>query len=376
MKKGKRIMQFRCNTKKLAEALSVTGRAVSTKSSMPAMEGILIRTDNNQITLHAYNLELGISTAIDAECQTDGEIVLNAKIFTDMVRKLPGETVEVKSNEKLLTIVTSGAAEFTILGIPALEFPELPVFSDGTSIELPENLLMSMIRQTIFSISTDESNPIHTGILFELQDKVLRLVAVDGFRLAIRKEQVKEEQNTSFVVPGKTLTEIYKLLHPENDDPITINIGKKHLLFETGGYTIISRLLEGQFLDYKSVLSGTKTAEARVNARTLTNSIDRASLLITDRLKSPVRCIFEPDRIRIKCSSSIGKIYDEVNAIFDGEPCEMGFNNRYLIDALKATDCDEIRIQLGGSLSPMKICPPDGDAFIFLVLPVRLNADG
>lgn len=369
-------MQFRCNTKKLAEALSITGRAVSSKTSMPALEGILIRTGDQQITLQAYDMELGISTSIDAECPNEGEIVLNAKIFTDMVRKLPGDSVEVKSDEKLLTIVNSGPAEFTILGIPALEFPELPSLTGGTSIQLPENLLFSMIRQTIFAISTDENNPIHTGILFELHDKILRLVAVDGFRLAIRTEPVTDKENLSFVVPGKTLTEIYKLLHSENDQPLTITLGEKHLLFEINGYTFISRLLEGQFLDYKSVLSGNQTAEARVNARALSNSIDRASLLITDRLKSPVRCIFEPERIRIKCSSSIGKVYDEISAAFEGEPCEMGFNNRYLLDALKAADCDEIRIQVGGPLAPMKILPPDGDAFIFLVLPVRLNADG
>lgn len=369
-------MQFRCNTKRLAEALSITGRAVSSKTSMPALEGILLRTRENQITLQAYDLELGISTAIDAECLSEGEIVLNAKIFTDMVRKLPGDTVEVKSDDKLLTIVTSGTAEFTILGTPAMEFPELPSLSGGNSIQLPENLLMSMIRQTIFAISTDESNPIHTGILFELQKKVLRLVAVDGFRLAIRTEPITEEQTFSFVVPGKTLMEINKLLHPDSDQAITVTIGEKHLLFEIDGFIVISRLLEGQFLDYKSVLSGSKTAEARVNARALTNSIDRASLLITDRLKSPVRCIFEPDRIRIKCSSSIGKVYDEVPVAFEGDPCEMGFNNRYLMDALKAADCDEIRIQVGGPLAPMKILPPDSEDFIFLVLPVRLNADG
>lgn len=369
-------MQFRCNTKKLAEALAVAGRAVSSKTSMPALEGILIRTGDHQIILQAYDLELGISTTIEAECRSDGEIVLNAKIFADMVRKLPGDTVEVKSDDKLLTIVTSGAAEFTILGTPAVEFPELPSLSDGASIELPENLLSSMIRQTIFAISTDESNPIHTGILFELQEKTLRLVAVDGFRLAIRTEPVTQDGSFAFVVPGKTLAEISKLLHSESDEKITVTVGEKHILFDIAGYTVISRLLEGQFLDYKSVLGGSTTAHARVNARALTDSIDRASLLITDRLKSPVRCIFESDRIRIKCSSSIGKVYDEVSAAFEGEPCEMGFNNRYLMDALKAADCDEVRIQLGGPLSPMKICPPDGDAFIFLVLPVRLNADG
>lgn len=369
-------MQFLCNTKKLAEALTITGHAVSSKTSMPALEGILIRTDGTQIILQAYNMELGISTSIEAQCQSNGEIVLNAKIFTDMVRKLPGENVEVKSDEKLLTIVTSGTAEFTILGIPAMEFPELPALTGGLSVTLPESLLMGMIRQTIFAISTDESNPIHTGILFELHSGTLRLVAVDGFRLAIRTEHISENQDASFVVPGKTLTEIYKLLHAEGEQTITATIGEKHLLFEINGYTFISRLLEGQFLDYKSVLGGSKTAEARVNTRALAESIDRASLLITDRLKSPVRCIFEPECVRIKCTSSIGKIYDEVSLTFDGEPCEMGFNNRYLMDALKAADCDEIHIQLGGPLAPMKILPPDGDAFIFLVLPVRLNADG
>ncbi len=368
-------MQFSCNTKALSEALSVTSRAVAAKTSLPALEGIYLKANENQVIVRAYNLELGISTTLAADCKEDGEIVLNAKLFSGMVRRIPTDTLTIQSNNKLLTTITSGTTEFTILGTSAEEFPELPTLTDGTALHLPENILSSMIKQTIFAVSTDESNPIHTGILFELHDQTIRLVAVDGFRLAIRTEKIEETTSLSFVVPGKTLNEIFKMLHAESEDVITLTISEKHLSLKINQYTLISRLLEGQFLDYKSVLSGTTATTIKINTRNFINSIDRASLLITDRLKSPVRCTFKENHIHIHCSSSIGKIYDEIDANIEGDDCEIGFNNHYLLDALRAADTDEIRVELSGALAPMKIYPPENDDFIFLVLPVRLTAN-
>lgn len=368
-------MHFTCNKKDFSEAVSVIQRAVSSKSSLPALEGILLKASGDGVELYSYDLELGMYTKVPAIVEEPGEIVLNAKMFGDMVRRLPSEKVEIKADDKLMTTVTSGASEFTVIGIPASEFPDLPSLTDGTLITLAENMLSSMIKQTIFAISTDDTKPIHTGTLFEINPDQIRLVSVDGFRLAIRTEKISCDDDLNFVVPGKTLSELFKLLDAESDSNITVSIGKKHVLFMINGYSIISRLLEGEFLDYKNVLGNQSTTEVRVNVRTFCNSIDRASLLISDRLKSPVRCIFEPDRIKVKCTTTIGRIYDEIPAKLTGSAFEMGFNNRYLMDALKAAECDEVRIVLNGSLSPMKIYPVNGECFIFLVLPVRLKSE-
>ena len=210
-------MHFTCNKKELTEAVSVIQRAVSTKSSLPALEGILIKTANSCIRMFAYDLELGMYTNVPAIIEEPGDIVLNAKIFSDMVRRLPSEKVDIRTDEKLLTSITSGASEFTIMGIPVSEFPELPSLTDGKTLSLPENLLSSMIKQTIFAISSDDSKPIHTGTLFEIKQDELRLVSVDGFRLAIRTEKIKCDNEMNIVVPGKTLSELFKMHRSDED---------------------------------------------------------------------------------------------------------------------------------------------------------------
>jgi len=368
-------MKFSCGKKNFSDAVSVIQRAVSTKTTIPALEGILIKAADNKITLTSNDLEIGMTTTLDANVTEPGDVVLNAKLFSEILRKLPTDYVDISVDDKLLTTVTSGASEFTILGIPASEFPETPVLTECEKFSMPQNILASMIRQTIFCISTDDTKPVHTGSLFELSENQIRIVSVDGFRLAVRTEKINNSLTAKFVVPGKTLSEILKMLSPESDENINMCIGRKHILFEINGYTIISRLLEGDFLDYRSVIVNASSTEIRINVRNFTDSIERASLLISDRLKSPVRCVFDKDIIKVTCSTPSGKVYDEIPATLTGDTVEMGFNNRYLLDALKAAECDEIRVFLNGPLSPMRIYPIDGENFIFLVLPVRLKTD-
>lgn len=369
-------MKFSCGKKIFAESVGIIQRAVSTKSTIPALEGIYLKTQETSLKITAYDLEIGMSTEIPVSVSEPGEIVLNAKIFSDMLRKLPSDEVNITTDEKLLTTVTSGASEFTILGIPPSDFPELPSLSECTEIQVSQKILSSMIHQTLFSVSSDDTKPIHTGSLFELEEGKIRIISVDGYRLAIRTESIKNSQILKFVVPGKTLGEVLKMLSPEKDEAIKILVGKRHILFEIDNYSVISRLLEGEFLDYHSVVSGSHSAEIKIKVKDFLSTIERASLLISDRLKSPVRCLFEKDKLKVSCSTSIGKVYDEVPSALNGETTEIGFNNRYLLDALKAADCDEIRATLNGPLSPMKILPPEGEAFIFLVLPVRLKSNG
>jgi DNA polymerase III subunit beta len=367
------IMKITCDKQKLNEAVLNIQKAVSTKSSVPALEGILIRTEENSVFLCGYDLELGITTVFDCSVEEKGSIVLNARLFSEIVRRLPAPEVTISSDEKQMAIIKSGEAEYSIVGIPAQEYPELPSVSGETTLKIPSTTLHSMIHQTLFAVADNDAKPIHTGTLFELEPNHIRLISVDGYRLAIREETVQSTLNTSFVVPGKTLSEVLKLLS-DDEGEVELQIGRRHILFSIDNYTVISRLLEGDFLDYRAAIPKDCSTELKVSTQNFINSVERVSLLITDRLKSPVRCIFENNEIRVSCSTAIGRANDKLAAQISGDSLEIGFNNRFLLDALRNTECDEIRIQMNGPLSPMRILPPEGNSFLFLVLPVRLKS--
>lgn len=368
-------MNIRCNSKELSEAVINVQRAVSDKSTLAALEGILLKAEYNNLYLCGYNLELGISTNLTTQVAETGEIILNARLLSDILRKIPGEIVEISTDNKNLTTIKSDNSNFSIVGIAAEEYPNLPEIIDDIGLNIDGNILKEMIKQTIFAVSDNDTNPIHTGILFEIYDDEIKLVAVDGYRLALRKEKVNLKENItekiSFVVPGKTLNEILKLIN--ENDKVNILIDKKHIIFNINGYKVISRLLEGKFLDYNAAIPNGSSTVVRVNTRDFINSVERVSLIIADRLKSPLRCIFKENEIKLSCTTAIGKASDEIIAPCRGEELEIGFNNRYLLDALKNSGTDEVRVELINALSPMKVMPKDGDNFVFLVLPVRLK---
>lgn len=367
-------MQFTVTRSEISEAVINIQRAVSTKTSIPALEGILINALEGTIELSAYDLELGITTVIPATCREQGKTVINAKVFSEIVRKSPADTVTVSVNEKNMVTIVSGQSEFTIIGIPAEEFPEFPKISDSTVIKIQSNVLKSMIRQTLFAIAEGDAKPIHQGSLFNIEDGRLDMVSVDGYRLAKRTEPIKFDENIDFVVPGKTLGEINKLLK-DSDDEIELIAGRRHIMFKINNYTIISSLIEGEFLNYKRSIPDSNPIEVLVKTREAIECVERVSLLITDRLKSPLRCTFEGDQVKLLCTTSVGRAQDFLPAKITGGDIEIGFNNRYLLDALKHTESDEVVIRLSTPLSPMIITPKEGDDFLFLVLPVRLKAN-
>ena len=232
-----------------------------------------------------------------------------------------------------------------------------------------------MIRQTVYATSENMAKPIYTGSLFEIENAVLTIVAIDGYRMAIRKENVESQSNTSFVVPGKTQLEILKLLS-DDEEPVDIIIGQRHITFKVKNYRVISRLLEGIFIDYKSTIPQTEKTEVVINTRRLINSVERMSLMNNDRMQSPVRCKFLGDQIKFSCASAVGSANDSIRIPIIGEQVEIGFNNRYMLDALKNTDCDEVKIVLNGTISPIVIKPVQGDSFLFIVVPMRLANEG
>ncbi len=365
-------MKFVCDRQALLDAVNNVQRAVSGKSTLPSLEGVLLRTSGSSLFLAGYDLDLGITTTIEAQVSEPGEIVLSAKLFGEIVRRLPGDQVRLSCDEKYNTLITSGQTEFTIIGLSATEYPEIPTVPDGAAFTLPQNLLRSMIRQTIFAVAQTDARPVHTGVQFEIAEDSVRLVAVDGSRLAVRCEPIQSKETATFVVPGKTLNEVLKLLS-DDDTPMSMAVGRRHIVMEIDGYAVISRLLDGEFLPYRKAIPQQVTTTISLNTRDLIDAVERASLVINDRIKSPLVCDFHDDEIQISCTTPLGSVNDVIPAKIEGDSEEMGFNSRFLLDALKNTETDEVRIELGGALSPMKVLPPEGESFLFLVLPVRLK---
>ncbi len=368
-------MKFSCLRTDLVSAISNVSRAVSSKASIPALEGVLIKAYNNSLNISGYNLEIGITTDVEATIKQEGEIVLSARLFLDIVRRLPEEIVMIETDDRMVTYITCGKVDYQIVGMSSVEYPDLPTFQQTDGITVNAKVLRDMIRQTVYAVSDNNSKPIYTGSLFEISEGVLRIVAIDGFRMAIRSENVDSESNTSFVVPGKTQLEVLKLI-TDDEENVEIIVGQRHITFKINSYKVISRLIEGTFLDYKSTIPTGEKTELVINTRMMIDSVERMSLLNSERIQSPVRCKFNENEIRMSCASAVGRANDVINVPIIGESVEIGFNNRYMLEALKNTDTDEVKMVLNGAVSPIVIKPVKGDSFLSIVVPVRLANEG
>ena len=366
-------MKFTCNTKELAAACNNVMRAVSTKVTIPTIEGILIECGSDTLSLTGYDFEFGINTILSVDVVEAGDIVINAKVFSDIINKLADENVTIETNATSVSII-SGAAQYNITGIDANDYPELPSVNNGESIEFNQNVLHSMVNQTIFAVADSESGkPVYTGLKFDIANGELTLIGVDGFRLAIRKEKIDYSgEDISFIVPKKTIREIIKLLNGD-DTNVSVNVGKRHIVFEVGNYSVISRLLDGEFLDYKSAMPKTISTTVLINTTDAINCIQRTLPVIENNQKNPIRCMFDNDEMRVSTVSSLGRFVDYTHANTSGDRVEIGFNSKFMLDALNASDTDEVKIELAGPVSPVKIMPITGDSFLFLVLPMRLR---
>ena len=368
-------MKFTCNRELLSDALNKVTRAVSPRSTIAALEGIYFRTEECSLYICGYNLELGISTKILANIYEEGSIVLSNKLFCEIVRKMPGDELEITCGENFITTIKSSEAEYSIIGISPSDFPELPVIEGDRRISVSQGMLKSMIGQTIFAVSDNDSRPTCTGSLFEVSEDKIRIVSVDGFRLAIRTEPITGTVKMSFIVPKRTLEEVSRLLEDDEEKRVEICATRRHIEFVINGCVIISRLIEGEFLDYHNAIPQNTTTEVRVNTRRMIEATERMNLLISDAIKSPVRCIFGNDMVQFQCRTAIGAATDRLSAEAPNEPIEIGFNNRYLMDAFRAVSTDEVRLVLGTPVTPVKVLPLEGEHFLFLLLPVRLQKD-
>ena len=367
-------MRFRCMRSDLSFAVGNVSRAVSAKATIPALEGVLIKAYDNSLEISGYDLEIGIVTKIEASVLEEGEIVVSARLFNEIIRKLPEEIINIETDERMITYINSGAADYQIIGINSSEYPELPNVEELSSFTVSAEILKNMIRQTVFAVSDNMAKPIYTGSLFDIEGGIFRIVAVDGFRMAIREENVESDITAKFVVPGKTQNEILKLINDVKKD-VEVTVGQRHIALKIENYCIISRLIEGNFLDYKTTVPKAAATQFVINTRLLASSVDRMSLLTSEKLQSPVRCSISGDQIKLSCSTTVGRANDMISVSVSGNDVEVGFNNRYMLDALRNTDTDEIRVILNGSLAPIIIKPVSGDSFTFLVVPMRLASE-
>ncbi|MBR2723971.1 MAG: DNA polymerase III subunit beta [Ruminococcus sp.] len=365
-------MKFTVMRSDIVSAVQNVSRAVSTKATLPALEGILIKSYDNKLTLSGYDLELAITTSIDATVSNEGEIVVGAKLFLEIVRKLPEEIVTFETDERMIIYINSGNASYQIVGISSMEYPEMPEFAALDEIKISAGVLHNMIRQTIYAVSDNINKPIYTGSLFDIKEKIMRIVAIDGYRMAIRQENIDTEVEQRFIVPGKMQSEILKLIN-DDEKEVLIVVGQRHVSFTIDNYSVVSRLIEGNFLDYRTTVPKGEETVIRINTRSLISSVDRIALITSDRVQSPVRFSITKDEIKLSCKTAVGRANDEIPVSTIGKEVEIGFNNKYVLEALRNTECDEVTLVLNGSLSPMIIRPVAGEEFIFLVVPMRLN---
>ena len=368
-------MKFTCEKYLLQSAVATSSRAAASKSPNPALEGLLIETGSG-VKITGYDLVKGIYTSFAADVAEPGSVVVSARLFDSIVRSLPDDIVTVSADDSNMISITCGNAEFSIMGMYSDSYPELPSVEHQKSVSIPQKTMREMINQTLFAVSDNEARPVYTGALFEIEGKMLTVVAVDGYRLAMRKETLESSDldECSFITPGTALSDLEKMCS-DSEDAVKIVVGSKHISFSLGDCVLVTRRLEGEFLDYKKAIPSQFTYRLKTERTSFLRAVDRVSLIIDDRIKNPLRCVFGKNKLSMFCVTSIGKGEDVCPFEGDGEDLEIGFNNRYLQDALKAAPANDLEVCVSSGSAPCVIVPADGgESFLYMILPVRLKA--
>ncbi|HOJ79228.1 MAG TPA: DNA polymerase III subunit beta [Clostridiales bacterium] len=368
-------MKIICSKEKLLEGINIVQKAVSAKTPLPILEGILVEA-GDQVKLTSNDLEIGIECIIEADVREEGAIVLNARMFGEIIRKFPDAEVLIEVRENNNVVIECENSMFEIRGLDAEGFPALPTLEKKDGIKISQRMLKDMIRQTIFAVSTDENRPMLTGSLFEYKDGKFTIVSIDGYRLAMRCFEPENENETvsaerKFVIPGKTLNEIAKILQPVDDD-IYIYAAGNQILFDMGNCIMTSRLLEGEYLNYMSIFPKDHETKVRVNTKDLLSCFERASLVITsEERRYPVSLDITEKKIVITANTEAGNVREELKIDMEGKRLEISFYHKFFIEALRAIDNETIDIYFTTSLGPCTIKPLQGNDFAYLILPIR-----
>ena len=367
-------MRFTCEKSMLVQGLNIAGRTVAQKSSLSVIEGILCKAGLG-LSLTGYNMETAITYEIEAEVADPGQCILPAKLFGDIIRRLPEGPVTVVVSDDYKVSIRAGYASFTISAESAEDYPELPDVNSGRPIQIPQNKLKELISGTIFAVSENQGRPIHTGVKFEVTESAITAIAVDGFRLARRTYHPEEStgRELNFVVPAAGLKEVEKIV-ADVEDMASFTLGTKHILFQIGKATLVCRLLEGEFLDWRRVVPTNCPVKLVANVGELASSVERVGRIVSEKYKSPVRCIFSHNELLMRTNTTIGAAEDKCSLAGDGKELEIGFNVRYLADALKVVPSEEVTLELTNGLSPIVLTPVDDKYdFAYMVLPVRIK---
>ena len=368
-------MKIRVERSAFVDAVLKMQKTVGAKSSMPILEGILLSAEKGLLTLSSYNLEMGMKKEIYASCEEEGDIVINARLLADILRKLRGIDVEIESDDRLTCHIRSGEAVFDIMGMEANDFPEMPSLTDGETLTVNGEDFCELVKGTIFAVSQIEgTRPILTGINISVKNNVLQFVAIDGYRLAIRRKKVELNNDIEFIVSGKALNEVVKLID-ENTEKIEIIVGKRLILFKIEGYVFIARLLEGEFVNFEKIIPSEHSQSMTITTDEMIDCVERVSLLINDNFSTPVRCAFSRDELIISCSTALGRAKEKMEINLDGSEFEMGLNSRYLLEALKACEREKITFNFKGANAGVTIIPADStdNDMLYLIMPMRLK---
>ena len=366
-------MKLICSKSNLLHGVNIVSKAVPTRTTMAILECILIDASTDEIKLIANDMELGIETIIDGEIIENGIIALDAKIFSEIVRKLPDNEVVIETDASFKTVITCEKSKFNIIGKSGEDFSYLPYIERNDPISISQFTLKEVIRQTIFSIADNDNNRLMTGELFEINENQLKVVSLDGHRISIRNIELKDHYaNKKVVVPGKTLNEISKILPGSVDDDVTIYITDNHIIFEFMYTTVVSRLIEGEYFKIEQMLSSDYETKVKINKRELLDCIDRATLLVKEGDKKPIIMDIQDGVMELKINSFIGSMNEDIDIEKTGKDILIGFNPKFFIDALRVIDEEEVSLYMVNPKAPCFI-RDDDNQFIYLILPVNFN---
>ena len=366
-------MKIICSKSNLLYGVNIVSKAVPTRTTMAILECILIDASAGEIKLTANDMELGIETKIEGEIEERGIIALDAKVFSDIVRKLPDNEVVIETDSSFKTTITCEKAKFNIIGKSGEDFSYIPYIERNEEISISQFTLKEVIRQTIFSIADNDNNKLMTGELFEINENSLKVVSLDGHRISIRNIELKNNyEHKKVVVPGKTLQEISKILPGNADEDVSMYLSDNHIVFEFGNTTVVSRLIEGEYFKIEQMLSSDYETKVKINKRELLDCIDRATLLVKEGDKKPIIMNITDDKMELKINSFIGSMNEEIDITKDGKDILIGFNPKFFIDALRVIDEEEVTLYMVNPKAPCFI-RDENETFIYLILPVNIN---
>ena len=368
-------MKFTCNQQTLAKALNTVSKAVSNRTTIPILKGIMIKaTDEGKLILTASDLEISIKKEIEANVEEAGAFVVMAKLFSDIVRKLPNEEILISDDASGTVVIKTSFSEFNVVSFPTDEFPEIGNREEGSeTVSIDRNIFKEMIRKTSFAASIDESKGVLTGILTEIEEDNIKMVSLDGFRLALVKESMKSEVPNKFIIAAKVMNEISKIIsEDEEEGDIIISLGEKREVINIGSNEIIIRRMEGEFIRYNDILPADNTTNLIVSREMLLESIERASLLSREGKNNLIKMIIKNDLMTITSRSEEGNVKEEIIVEKNGSDLEIGFNSKFVLDVLKVIDDEQITLNFKSGVSPCVVKPVDGDQYEYLILPVRI----